>query len=369
MTGPRISVRPSLPFSVYRASSPPALPWPLEEPGCRLYARARHGLWHGLRALGLGPGDDLLVPAYHHGSEVEAIAHAGINCRFYETPQDLVPDAGELDDLLARHPGIKGLFLIHYLGIPQDSMRWRRWCDERDILLIEDAAQAFLATQEGRPVGSAADLAVFCIYKTYGVIDGAAMICARPPEASDVKPPARVAQTLRRNLATLAQRSSLLAGLRARVSRGTTYDIARDFGLGTPDSAPARATSVVLGRALATDAAALRRENYRYLLDLLVDSVPPVWRDLPEGASPFCFPVATADKQRVWRELVGEGVIALNLWSVPHPLLEVDRFPSARLFREEVIGLPLHQGLGSRQLDRVVDVFRSAGGDDLRARS
>ena len=360
MTGARISVRPSLPFSVYATRPPDALPWPLQEDGCRLYARARHGIWHGLRALGLGPGDELLVPAYHHGSEVEAVVQAGITCRFYETPPDLAPDADELAGLLRESPKVKGLFLVHYLGLPQDSARWRRWCDERGLLLIEDAAQAFGATDEGAPVGSSGDLAVFCIYKTYGVIDGAAMICTRPPKPPDVKPPARAAQTLRRNLATLAQRSSALARVRARASRQTAYSIARDFGLGTPDSAPARSTRLLLGRALATDAAAARRDNYRYLLERLEDAVPPVWRALPEGASPFCFPVAVSEKPRVWRELVAEGVIALNLWSVPHPLLEANAFPHAARLRREVIGLPLHQELGPRELDRVVDVFRAA---------
>lgn len=360
MTGPRISVRPSLPFSVYRAKPPSVLPWPLQEEGCRLYARARHGIWHGLRALELGPGDELLVPAYHHGSEVEAIVQAGIGCRFYETPVDLAPDADELERILRAHPKIKGLFLVHYLGLPQDSARWRRWCDERDLLLIDDAAQGFRAVDNGTPVGSVGDLAVFCIYKTYGVIDGAAMICARPPEPPDVKAPARAAQTIRRNLATIAQRSAPVARLRARLSRGGTYSIARDFGLGTPDSAPARSTRALLARAMSVDAAALRRENYRYLLERLEEFVPPAWCSLPEGASPFCFPVATADKPRVWRELVSEGVIALNLWSVPHPLLEEDSFPHAARLRREVIGLPLHQGLGPRELDRVVEVFSSA---------
>lgn len=360
MTGARISVRPSLPFSVYAARAPAVLPWPLQEDGCRLYARARHGLWHGLRALGLGPGDELLVPAYHHGSEVEAIVQSGITCRFYRTPPDLAPDAEELEGLLRDRPNIRGLFLIHYLGLPQDSARWREWCDERDILLIDDAAQAFRATDNGSPVGSSGDLAVFCIYKTYGVIDGAAMICAQPPDAPDVTPPARVAQTIRRNLATLAERSALLARLRARAGKTSAYSIARDFGLGTPDSAPARSTRALLGKVMATDAAAARRANYRYLLERLDDFVPPVWRKLPEGASPFCFPVATHDKPKVWRNLVTEGVIALNLWSVPHPLLDADAFPHATRLRREVIGLPIHQGLGRKELDRVVEVFRAA---------
>ena len=360
MSGPRLSVRPPLPLSVYRTKPARALPWPLDDPGCRLYARARHGIWHGLRALGLTAGDELLVPAYHHGSEVEAIVKAGVVCRFYDTPPDLVPDEAELDELVRRHPAVKGLFLIHYLGFPQDAQRWKSWCEERSLVLIEDAAQAFLATVDARPVGEQADLSVFCIYKTYGVIDGAAMICPSPPPPTAVRGRPRFAQTVRRNVASIAQRSATLSRARARVSRRDRYSIETDFGLGDPDSAPALATRALLGRALATDAATGRRANFAFLLEELREHVPEGWRELPAGASPFAFPVATDAKQDLLRRLTDEGVIALNLWSVPHPELDADRFDGARRFRERVLGLPVHQELRRRDLERIIEVFSNA---------
>jgi dTDP-4-amino-4,6-dideoxygalactose transaminase len=358
VTGPRISVRPSLAPSVYTRRPLKELPWPLNDPGCRLYARARHGLWHGLKSLGLQEGDEVLVPAYHHGSEVEAIVRAGLECVFYETPHDLVPDEGELSDLLKKHARAKALFLIHYLGFPQDSARWKRWCDERDLLLIDDAAQAFCATDSNGPVGSLADLAVFCIYKTYGVIDGAAMICSSPPPEHAGRRRARFLQTVRRNVAWMAQRSAFLSAIRARVSRDKEYDIGTDFGLGDANSSPASFSKLLLSRALAVDAAAGRRESYRYLLRELEDAVPEPWRDLPSGASPFTFPVETSNKAGLLKALWAEGVIALNLWSVPHPLLDESRYPNARRLRERVLGLPVHHELREKELQRVIEVFR-----------
>ena len=361
MTGPRISVRPSLAPSVYARRPLKELPWPLNDPACRLYARARHGIWHGLKSLGLQEGDELLVPAYHHGSEVEAIVQAGFRCCFYETPPDTVPDERELSKLLESNRNVKALFLIHYLGFPQDSERWRKWCDDRGLLLIDDAAQAFLATDEGEPVGSHGDLAVFCIYKTYGVIDGAAMICSNPPPKHSGNRRTRFLQTIRRNGAWLAQRSTPLSAVRARLSRTTKeYDIGTDFGLKDPNSSPAVSTKALLSRALAVDAAAGRRENYRFLLQELTEFVPEPWRDLPDGASPFTFPVETSAKTKVLERLWSEGVIALNLWLVPHPLLDEARFPNASRLRERVLGLPLHHELRRKELQRVAEVFKGA---------
>ena len=139
-----------MPLDAYSRPPAAALPYPLDDSG-ELFARARHALWHGLARVGLGPGDRVLVPAYHHGSEVEVVRRAGLECRFYEVGEDLAPDAEALERELSA--GVRALHLIHYLGFPQDAPAWRRWCDERGLLLIEDAAQAWLSTVGGRPVG------------------------------------------------------------------------------------------------------------------------------------------------------------------------------------------------------------------------
>ena len=123
-----------------------------------------------------GKGDEVLVPAYHHGSEIEALVRAGVKCRFYEASETLEPVTRELEAALT--PRTRALLIVHYIGFPQDSDRWRRWCDEHGLLLLEDAAQAWLASASGRPVGSFGDLSVFCLYKTFGFPDGSALVTA-----------------------------------------------------------------------------------------------------------------------------------------------------------------------------------------------
>src|SRR5205085_2134635 len=67
-----------LPPAVWLRAPADRLPYPLEEPRCTLSSRARHGLWNAVRALGLGAGDEVLAPAYHHGSEIEALCRADL---------------------------------------------------------------------------------------------------------------------------------------------------------------------------------------------------------------------------------------------------------------------------------------------------
>ncbi len=66
----------------------------------------------------------------------------------------------------SHRPPVGRCISFHVLGFPRDAATWRRWCDDRGLLLIEDADQAWLATVDGQPVGSLGDLSIFCPYKT-----------------------------------------------------------------------------------------------------------------------------------------------------------------------------------------------------------
>ena len=350
MTVARLSVWPPLPPDVYARSSVDELPFPLGEPGCLLFSRARHGLWHGVRALGLAPGDEVLTPAYHHGSEVEALFRAGLGCRFYEGGEDLAPDEQELESLLSDR--VRALYLIHYLGFPQDAERWRRWCDDRGLLLLEDAAQAWLATSDGLPLGSLGDLSIFCLYKTVGVPDGGALLCRVPASTADGSPTLQSGPLFRRHAAWLAGRSSTLARL-SRLRKPEPYDLNEDFGLGNPESPPSTALEFLLRRLVDPGTAGRRRANYELLLRELGDSVPAPFGRVAAGASPFAFPLYAERKAELRERLARKGISAIDFWSIPHPALPTERFPRARELRERLLALPVHQELALRDVERI----------------
>lgn len=355
MSAATLSIWPPLPLTALarRPAAPP--PFPLMESGCRLYMRARHGLCDGASALGLRPGDEVLAPAYHHGSEIEALRRAGLMCRFYDATDSLEPDDAELDGLLS--PRSRALHLTHVLGFPMDAPRWRQWCDERGLLLIEDAAQAWLAELDGRPVGSFGQLAIFCLYKTVGLPLGSAVVASPPP----CGPPARRSvgglRLARFAAGRLLRRSHRLGRLLSR--RQGPYRPEEDFDLGDV-SVPLPTTWRLLVPRLATgDVPQHRRANYARLLDDLVDLVPSPFSRLHPGASPFIFPIAVEDKDIVLRRLAGE-IDVVNFWSVPHPSLATDQYPGAAKRRATTLGLPVHQGLRPDHLERVIQVVRGA---------
>jgi dTDP-4-amino-4,6-dideoxygalactose transaminase len=358
MTAIRLDVHPFLSPVAYLRRRDAGLPFPLDQPGCRLFARARHGLWRALEHLGLGPGDEVLAPAYHHGSEIEALRRAGLRPRFYEATETLEPDETELDALVGTR--VRALHLIHYLGFPQDAPRWRAWCDERGLLLIEDAAQSWLSSVDGKPVGSFGDIAFFSLYKTVALADGAAVIARAP------LPPDNGVQGIggrelgRHHRAWLAQFVPRAAGLRLARGEAKEYDADEDFDLGDPSTPCARTTPALLMRAAAPDALERRRANYRTALKALADRVPPPFARLTVGACPLYLPIQAGDKDAAIARLARHGVRGLDLWRVPHPMLPVNDFPEAGRRRATTIGLAVHQGITRPQLERVIEAARAA---------
>ena len=231
-----LTVRPPLPPDVHVRPPAPRLPFPLEAPTFRLFSRVSHALHAGVRELGLGPGAEILAPAYHRGPEIEALCRAGVTCRFYAATPTLEPDERELDALIDHR--VRALYLIHYLGFPQDAARWRRWCDDRALLLLEDATHAWLSVRDGRPVGSLGDLGLFGLSETFGYPSAVAIVSRVPPSA--------------------AARSGL-----ARV----------------------------IPRACDPEVGAIRRAHHAVLAEALGDLVAPPFAQAPAGASPFAFPL------------------------------------------------------------------------------
>jgi DegT/DnrJ/EryC1/StrS aminotransferase family len=360
MTAIRIDVHPLLSPAVYLRRPARSRPFPLDRPECRLFARGRHGLWSALALLGLDPGDEVLAPAYHHGSEIEALRRAGLRPRFYEATETLAPDEDELAVLLG--PRVRALHLIHYLGFPQDAARWRAWCDVRGLLLIEDAAQSWLSSADGRPVGSFGDIAFFSLYKTVGLADGAAVIARGPAPAGNGVRGIGARELGRHHRAWLAQFVPGVARLRLARGPEQAYDPGEDFDLGDPSRPCARTTMPLLTRAALRETLVRRRANYLTGLAALRPHVPPPFDRLPAGACPLYLPIEADDKPAVIARLARDGVRGLDLWLVPHPALPVDEFPGAARRRARTVGLAVHQALTPARLGRAIEAARRAVG-------
>ena len=123
------------------------------------------GLHVGLVALGVGPGDEVIVPAMTFCATANVVEHVGAK----PVIVDVSPDTLNLDpDAMARAitARSKAVIPVHYAGHPVDLDPILDLADRHGLAVIEDAAHVMPARYKGVMVGSRPNLAAFSFYAT-----------------------------------------------------------------------------------------------------------------------------------------------------------------------------------------------------------
>ena len=157
-------------------------------PHCRCVSSCTAALILSMQVLGIGPGDEVLVPAMTFVASANAVEHAGA------TPVlvDSEPGTGLIDLDAAEAaitPHTRAIMPVHLAGRPVDMERLNALRDKRDLLVIEDAAHALGAEWRGRQIGSFGNVAAFSFYVTKNVttIEGGALVTDRAEVAEEVE--------------------------------------------------------------------------------------------------------------------------------------------------------------------------------------
>ncbi|MGH7788822.1 MAG: DegT/DnrJ/EryC1/StrS family aminotransferase [Candidatus Binatia bacterium] len=129
------------------------------------------GLYLTLRALGIGPGDEVITSPLTFPSTANAVLQLGARPVF----ADVLPDLLTLDPAAVRAavtPRTRAIIAVHLAGWPCEMNGLGAVAAARDLLLIEDAAHAIGATYRGRAAGALGDAAVFSFYATKNITTG-----------------------------------------------------------------------------------------------------------------------------------------------------------------------------------------------------
>ncbi|MFZ5823001.1 MAG: DegT/DnrJ/EryC1/StrS family aminotransferase [Bacillota bacterium] len=113
-----------------------------------------------LRALGVGPGDEVLVPPYTFIATASAAFMVGAIPVFVDVdPETLLLDPAKIE--AAVTPRTKAIIPVHYGGCPADMDRIMAAAKKHGLKVIEDAAQAHGASWRGQMAGSIGDVGTF----------------------------------------------------------------------------------------------------------------------------------------------------------------------------------------------------------------
>lgn len=131
-----------------------------------------------LVGLGIGPGDEVIVPSFTYVASTNAVQYTGATPVFADASIDswcIDPEAVAA----AVTPRTRAIIAVHIYGHPCDMDALRAIAAAAGAYLIEDAAEAHFATYKGRTVGSLGDVASFSFYGNKIVTsgEGGALTC------------------------------------------------------------------------------------------------------------------------------------------------------------------------------------------------
>lgn len=124
-----------------------------------------------LHDLGAKRGDEVILPALSFVATGNAVLHAGFKPVFVDIdPETLNINPNLIENAITEHT--RAILPVHLMGKPADMDIIREIGDRHELLIIEDAAEAYGAVYKGRKIGSIGDLAAFSLYVAHIITTG-----------------------------------------------------------------------------------------------------------------------------------------------------------------------------------------------------
>jgi len=296
-----------------------------------------------LRALGLGPGDEVVVPANSFIGTAEAVSLAGAEPRFADVdPDTALLTAETVSDALT--PRTACVIPVHLYGRTVDLDPLAKLARDRGILLVEDACQAHGAWLGTRRAGTIGDAGCFSFYpaKNLGAWGDAGAVVTRRSDVAD-------GVRLRRSHGERQRHHHEIPGTTARL-----------------DAVQAAVLRVKLRRLDSWSAG--RRRAGAALTDALRDTgvtAPPL--PPPGGDDVFHqFVVRSPERDRLRHHLAERGIDGAVHYPVPihrtPAYARALRLPVAEALADQILSLPMHPRLTDGEVGRIASVVAEFGG-------
>jgi dTDP-4-amino-4,6-dideoxygalactose transaminase len=124
-----------------------------------------------LRVLGVGPGDEVIVPPYTFIATANAVRLAGATPVFADIEPDTYNlDVEQVEKAISKRT--KAIIPVHFAGLPVDMDELMLVAHERELAVVEDAAHAHGSTWQGQPMGTHGDIGSFSLQQSKNLTAG-----------------------------------------------------------------------------------------------------------------------------------------------------------------------------------------------------
>jgi perosamine synthetase len=291
----------------------------------------------GLLALGVGPGDEVIVPSFSFAATANAVVLAGARPVFADIEPltfGLHPDAVRA----AITPRTAAVVPVHLYGHPAAMTELAGIAARHGIAIVEDAAQAHLASWCGRPVGTFGAAAAFSFYPTKNMTtgEGGLVVCADEATARTVR--------LLRNQGMERRYANEVVGYNVRMT-----DLHAAIGRVQLRRLPAWTMTRRDNAAALTEGLAHLEASHGLVTPTVAPEAQPVWHK---------YTVRAPERDRLVADLAARGVPAGVYYPIPIHRLPAHRrdvdLPHTEAAAREVLSLPVHPAMTAAALRYVV---------------
>ena len=295
------------------------------------------------RALGVGPGDEVLVPANTFIASVMGVTLNGATPVFVEPDEYYLMDPERVAAAVTSHT--RAILPVHLYGQICDMDPILEVARRHDLFVVEDCAQAHTARYKGRMAGTFGDIGCFSFFptKNVGAFGDAGCIVTDDAELAD-----RV-RTLRNYGSKVKYHNELAGGVNSRLDE--------------IQAALLRAKLPHVGELIAQRESVARRylagiRNDRVILPTVRVGCGHVWH---------LFVVRTKDRAGLMAHLEARGVHAQIHYPIPPHLApcyaelggKPGDYPIAEGYADQVVSLPLYNGMTDEEVQYVIDAVNS----------
>ncbi len=320
------------------------------------------GLEVALRALGVGPGDEVIVPAFTFVATATAVLHAGAKPVLADVDRE-TGCLGVAGVVAAVTPRTRAVIPVHLYGQIADLGAIREVLRGRRVHVIEDAAHCVEGSLRSVRPGQASDAAAFSFYATKNLTCGeGGAIAFRDAAVADR------ARRIRQHgmTASAADRYQGTKGYRP-------WDV---VDLGIKANLPDVLAALLVNQIPRLDAQRARREQIARRYEKAIDALPGWGRPFVRAEGVSAYHLATAWAPRGSRDdaLAGfasrEIGVAVNWKALPQLTwlrerlrVRPDDFPVACEIADRTLSLPLWPDLKDAQQDEVIAALRAVAAE------
>lgn len=309
---------------------------------CAGVANGLDALHLSLRALGVGEGDEVIVPSNTYIATWLAVSMCGARV----VPVEPIEETYNIDperiaaSITSR---TKVILPVHLYGQPADMDPINALAEEHGLKVLDDCAQAHGARYKGRPIGSLADLSAWSFYpgKNLGAFGDAGAVTGS--DSSSIE-----AVRVLGNYGSRVKYHNEVKGFNSRLDELQAAVLAAKLS----------------GLASAID----RRRSIAARYTRGMQGLPLVLPRVPEFADPawHLFVIRHAERDSIQSKLASMGIGTLIHYPVPPHLQPAykemnwrpGQFPVAERIHAEVLSLPMWPAMDDASVDRVIEAVR-----------